>query len=103
MAGEFNSRRESKLIQSYSLKADEHAISEGAVSENISETDENEDESANNHNQLSMATFKKMVNQMNESLTKMDFKQETLENPPDCNTKLHDLLVAFPDKARSNN
>ena len=106
MAGEFNIRRESKLIQSYSLQVDEHAISEGGgASENISsnqitETDENDSE---NNNNLTLSTFTKLANQMNLALTRMDFNQDTLENPPDCNTKLHDMLVAFPEKAKSNN
>ena len=106
MAGEFKKGRESKLIQSYSLQLDDHAISEGAISETISsnqitETDENDSE--NNNSKLSLATFKKLINQMNQLLTRMDFEEKTLENPPDCNTNLHEQLNAHTDKARSNN
>ena len=106
MAGEFKKGRESKLIQSYSLQLDDHAISEGAISETISSnqiTETNENDSENNNSKLSLATFKKLINQMNQLLTRMDFEEVTLENPPDCNTKLHDQLVAHTDKAKSNN
>ena len=82
---------------------DNKAVSEGASSELISSNQITETDQEESFNGMTSAqSFKRLLIDMKNQLLIMKRDNDILTNPPDCNLKLNDLLVAQPERSIAN-